>query len=152
MQPSSNGDTIRFEQRHAEERPVWRSIRRGILNTCPACGRGKLFRAFLKPVDACAACGERMDHQRAEDLPPYIVITIMGHLMLGGYMMTDLVYTMSSWAHLAIWAPFTVIGSVLLMQPVKGGVIGLQWAVRMHGFSGQDDTPADILPARDPHA
>lgn len=132
-----------------QERAVGRAIKRGMLNSCPACGSGKLFKSFLKTVDSCAACGERMDHHRADDLPPYIVITIVGHLALAGYMMTDLVTSLSSWGHLAIWAPVTIVSSVALMQPVKGGVVGLQWALRMHGFGGKKDEPEDVLPARD---
>jgi hypothetical protein len=42
---------------------------------------------------------------------------------------------------MAIWPALTVLLSLLLMQPVKGGVIGLQWALRMHGFGGRPDTP-----------
>jgi uncharacterized protein (DUF983 family) len=38
---------------------------------------------------------------------------------------------------LAIYLPFTLIASLLLLQPVKGAVVGVQWALRMHGF---DDT------------
>ena len=76
---------------HPEDRPAARSIRRGLLGRCPACGEGRLFASFLKPVDACSVCGEEMHHHRADDLPPYLVITIVGHLVLGGYMMTDLI-------------------------------------------------------------
>lgn len=148
MTPVTSSETLSFATK-PQERPVGRAIKRGMLNTCPACGSGKLFRGFLKTVDQCAACGERMDHHRADDLPPYIVITIVGHLVLAGYMMTDLVTSLSSWGHLAIWVPITVISAVALMQPVKGGVVGLQWALRMHGFSGKDDEPQDVLPARD---
>lgn len=123
------------------ERPVVRSILRGLLNTCPNCGSGKLFRAFLKPVDNCAACGEDYTHQQADDLPPYLVIFIIGHITVGGFMMTDMVFDWSIWTHMAIWAPITLISALLLIQPVKGGVIGLQWAVRMHGFGGEDNEP-----------
>ena len=124
------------------ERPVVRSIMRGLLNRCPACGSGTLFRSFLKPVDNCPACHEDLSHQRADDLPPYLVIFIIGHITVGGYMMTDLVFTTwSMWTHLAIWAPITLISALLLMQPVKGGVVGLQWALRMHGFGGEDGEP-----------
>ena len=28
-----------------------------------------------------------------------------------------------------------------LNVPVKGGVVGLQWAVRMHGFGGEPERP-----------
>lgn len=154
MQPTGTGGADnRFQQTTEPARPLWPSIRRGMLGRCPACGSGKLFRSFVKPVDACAACGERMDHHRADDFPPYIVVMIMGHLVLAGYMSTDLILPLNSWQHLAIWVPITILGSVLLMQPVKGGVIGLQWANRMHGFGGSDDTPADPLPATlDRHA
>jgi uncharacterized protein (DUF983 family) len=33
--------------------------------------------------------------------------------------------------------------SLLLLQPVKGAVVGLQWALRMHGF---DENPPDGIP------
>ena len=118
----------------SRERPVGRSIKRGLLSRCPACGTGRLFRAYVKPVDHCAACGEDYTHQRADDLPPYLVITIVGHIVVGGYMGTDLIWPLTTWQHLAIWVPITLILSLLLLQPVKGGAIGLQWALKMHGF------------------
>ena len=145
-----DGNTIRFEQTQpATERPVWQSIKRGLLNRCPNCGHGRLFGKFLKSVEACSSCGERLDLHSADDFPPYIVVTIMGHLVLGGFMMTEMILPLSNWGHLAIWVPVTILGSLALLQPVKGGVIGLQWALRMHGFSGEEDKPADHLPATD---
>ena len=142
--------TQRFEQKTSEDRQTGRAIRRGMLNRCPACGDGRLFRSFLKPVDDCAVCGTEMHHQRSDDLPPYIVITIVGHIVLGGYMMTDLAFPLSTWTHLSIWAPIALAATLALMQPVKGGVIGLQWALRMHGFGGQADEPVPVL--REPAA
>lgn len=143
-------DKLQLGGEQQEERPVGRAMKRGFLGKCPACGQGRLFRGFVKSVDACAACGERMDHHRADDFPPYIVVTIVGHVVLGGYMMTDLVLPLSTWQHLALWAPVTLVSALALMQPVKGAVIGLQWALKMHGFSGHEDRPEDILPPRDP--
>jgi uncharacterized protein (DUF983 family) len=145
----TEGSTLHFgdsERQAPAERPVGRAIKRGMLNRCPACGTGRLFRAFVKSVDNCAACGEDYSHQRADDLPPYLVITIVGHIVLGGYMGTDLVWPLTTWQHLAIWVPVTIILSLLMLQPIKGGVIGLQWALRMHGFGGNPDE-ADADPA-----
>lgn len=139
---------VRFGADALPERPLGRSIGRGLLCRCPACGGGKLFRTYLKPVDHCAACGEEMFHHRADDLPPYLVIIVLGHVLLGGFMMTDLVFPASPWVHLAIWAPLGVIIALATLQPIKGGVVGLQWALRMHGFSGEEDTPEDILPPK----
>jgi len=49
-------------------------------------------------------------------------------------------YSPSVALQLAIYLPITLIASLLLLQPVKGAVVGLQWAFRMHGFG---DGPAD---------
>jgi uncharacterized protein (DUF983 family) len=136
--------TLKLGGRAAEERPLGRSIKRGLLNTCPNCGTGRLFQAFLKPVDHCAVCGEDMTHQRADDLPAYLVILILGHVLLGGYMMTDLVYPASAWLHLAIWTPIGLATALATIQPVKGAVIGLQWALRMHGFGAGHDEPEEF--------
>lgn len=120
----------------------WRmAIGNGLRGRCPHCGQGKLFKGFLKPVDACAVCGEPMHHQRSDDLPPYVVITIVGHIIVGGILLAEKYADWSMGLHMAIWPALTVILSLLLMQPVKGGVIGLQWAMRMHGFGGASDRP-----------
>lgn len=122
-----------------DARPTGQAVKRGFLCRCPSCGEGRLFRAFLKPVDACAACGAEMHHQRADDFPPYLVVFIVGHIVVAGFMATDQWLKLESWQHLAIWIPITIALSIALIQPLKGGVIGLQWALRMHGFGGEDD-------------
>lgn len=120
----------------------WRqAVGRGLLGRCPHCGRGRLFRGFLKPVDACEACGEAMHHQRSDDLPPYIVITIVGHIVVGGILLAERYSDWSMGTHMVVWPVLTILLSLVLMQPVKGGVVGLQWALRMHGFGGEPDKP-----------
>jgi uncharacterized protein (DUF983 family) len=42
---------------------------------------------------------------------------------------------------LAIYLPLTLVLSLLLLQPVKGAVVGVQWALRMHGFDEQNPEP-----------
>jgi uncharacterized protein (DUF983 family) len=126
-----------------EKREVLPAMKRGFLCRCPNCGEGKLFRSFLKSVDHCAVCNEDYTHHRADDLPAYLNIVIVGHIVVGGFMMTDLAWPMSNWAHLAIWTPLTLILALALIQPIKGAVIGLQWAARMHGFGGHEPKPED---------
>jgi uncharacterized protein (DUF983 family) len=119
-----------------EKRDVMTAIKRGFRCRCPRCGEGKLFRAYLKPVDHCAVCGEEFTHHRADDLPAYLAIVIVGHIVVGGYMLTDESVTWSSWVHLAIWIPISLILTFAILQPIKGAVVGWQWAARMHGFGG----------------
>lgn len=123
-----------------EERPVLRSIGRGLLMRCPNCGKGHLFSGFLRSVDQCASCGEVMEHHRADDLPPYLTIFIVGHLVVALFVGVERSYELSLLAHFLIWLPLTIALSLVLMQPLKGATIGLQWAMRMHGFGSG---PAD---------
>lgn len=120
-------------------RPVFEAMRRGFHGRCPNCGRGRLFRSFLKTVDQCPACSEVISHHRADDLPAYLVIVIVGHIVVGAFMGVQAMTDWPNWLHMSIWAPLTVILSLALIGPVKGAVVGLQWALRMHGFSGQKD-------------
>ncbi|RXF74652.1 DUF983 domain-containing protein [Hansschlegelia zhihuaiae] len=124
-------------------RPILRSLTRGFFCRCPACGEGKLFRAYLKVSPVCAACGEELHHERADDAPPYVVITIVAHVVIGGLLAVEVAYQPPVWLHLAVWLPLTVILSLGLLPPVKGALVGLQWALRMHGFGGDDP---DALP------
>jgi uncharacterized protein (DUF983 family) len=53
-------------------------------------------------------------------------------------------YSPPVWLQLAIYLPLTLVLSLALLQPVKGAVVGVQWALRMHGFD--DNAPDDIAP------
>jgi uncharacterized protein (DUF983 family) len=120
-------------------RPLWPAIKRGLMGRCPHCGEGKLFHAFVKTVDRCEVCGEEISHHRADDLPAYLVIVLVGHIVLSGFMAVEMTTFWPMWLHLVVWAPLTLVLSLLLLQPVKGAVIGLQWALYMHGFGGEAD-------------
>lgn len=123
------------------ERPVPQAVLRGWRQTCPACGRGSLYRAFLKVKDTCGSCKEPLHHQRADDAPAYFTMVVVGHVVVGGLLSLERAYAPPSWVQLAIWLPFTVILSLLLLPRIKGMLVGLQWALRMHGFGGKPDEP-----------
>ena len=148
LQIFESSDTHGAHVPAGSSRPLLRSIARGWRFKCPACGEGRLFRAFLKPVDHCEQCDEAMHHQRADDLPPYLSIVIVGHVVIAGYLAGARMFDLTSWQHLAFWAPITLLMALALMQPLKGSVIGLQWALGMHGFGGEPDTPAGTFDDR----
>lgn len=125
------------------------AMRRGWSGRCPACGEGRIFGKFLKVNPACASCGEELSHHRADDLPPYLVITIVAHIVGTGILLTETYMEWPVWAHMTLWPALTIILGLWLMQPVKGAVIGLQWANRMHGFGGEDDS-AHLADSRQP--
>jgi uncharacterized protein (DUF983 family) len=117
-----------------DERDSVSALRRGFFCRCPHCGHGRMFRAFLKVADRCNACGEELHHQRADDAPAYFVIVIVGHIVVPLMVSVEMAFMPPYWLHAALWAPLTLILSIGLLQPVKGAIVGWQWAHRMHGF------------------
>jgi uncharacterized protein (DUF983 family) len=128
----------------AEKRDVWTAMKRGFRFRCPRCGEGKLFRAFLKVDDHCSACGLDFTPHRADDLPAYLVIVIVGHIVVPMALSIETNFAPPVWLQLSIYLPLTLILSLLLLQPVKGAVVGFQWALRMHGFD--ENAPGEISP------
>lgn len=131
----------------AAERQVWPSLLRGLRCRCPRCGEGKLFRRFLKVAPRCEACGEALYHHRADDAPPYVVIFIVGHIVVGIALHVEMVFRPPEWVHLVTLLPLTLFGSLALLQPVKGALVGIQWALKMHGFDPNSDEAREPEPA-----
>ena len=63
-----------------EPRVVWQAVWNGIKCRCPNCGKGKLFRKYLKVQQHCAACGHDNAQYPADDGPAYFTMLIVGHL------------------------------------------------------------------------
>lgn len=133
-----------FRQTPRQARPVMSAMLNGFRGRCPHCGEGRLFRAFLKTEESCAVCGEELHHHRADDFPAYLVVLIVGHVIVGAFMGFELLFELSTWQHLAIWIPVAILSALALIQPVKGAVVGLQWALHMHGFGGEEDRPEEF--------
>jgi uncharacterized protein (DUF983 family) len=117
-----------------EPPPAVTAMRRGFVGRCPACGQGRLFGRFLKVADRCEDCGTEFHHHRADDFPPYIVMAVVGHVIGYGILVTETRMDVPMWFHLALWPALTLILCLMLLQPVKGAVVGLQYALGMHGF------------------
>ena len=124
-----------------EKRDVWTALKRGFRGRCPRCGEGKLFRAFLKVDDHCSVCKLDFTPHRADDLPAYLVIVIVGHIVVPLALFIETNYSPPVALQLAIYLPLTLFASLALLQPVKGAVVGVQWALRMHGFDEQNPEP-----------
>ena len=124
-----------------EKRDVWTALKRGFRGRCPRCSEGKLFRAFLKVDDHCSACGLDFTPHRADDLPAYLVIVIVGHIVVPLALFIETNYSPPVALQLAIYLPLTLFASLALLQPVKGAVVGVQWALRMHGFDELNPEP-----------
>ena len=120
-----------------KDRYVSSAMKNGFLGKCPDCGQGKMFRGFLKTNERCSYCELELHLHRADDFPPYIVIFIVGHIVVAGVLHTETHWDISATTHLMIWIPVALGLALGLLQPVKGAVVGLQWALKMHGFDDE---------------
>ncbi len=116
------------------ERSVLTSMLRGAKLACPSCGRGGMYRRYLKVADQCPSCGEELHHHRADDAPSYFTIVIVGHVVVSLLLAVEMAYRPPLWLHAALWLPLTVLLALLLLPSIKGALVGLQWALLMHGF------------------
>lgn len=124
----------------APERSVKPALLRGWRRRCPSCGQGPMFSSYLKVRDECPICQERMSHHRADDGPAYLTILIVGHIMAPTLLWTFFTFEPEPLVVIAIFGVGCVALSLYLLPRLKGGLVALQWAKRMHGFGGTDTT------------
>jgi len=93
-----------------------------------------MFQGYLKVVDACSTCGQELHHHRADDGPAYLTILIVGHIMAP---LIHVLFTHFRPEPLIFASGLTagvLVLSLFLLPRLKGLVVGIQWAKRMHGF------------------
>jgi uncharacterized protein (DUF983 family) len=117
-----------------EARSWKQAIWRGFRHTCPQCGKGHMFRKFLKVADTCDHCGEELHHHQADDAPPYFTMFIVGHIVVPLVLVVERLWHPALWLHFSLWTVVVLALTFALMPAVKGAIVGLQWALRMHGF------------------
>jgi uncharacterized protein (DUF983 family) len=114
------------------------ALTRGAANRCPSCGRGSLFRGYLRVAELCGACGAPVGRIRADDAPPYFTIFIVGHIVIPLMLVVERGYAPSPWTMAAVFLPLTLLMSLVLLRPVKGATVGL---MMRFGITGRENEP-----------
>jgi uncharacterized protein (DUF983 family) len=112
---------------------MWRGLRR----RCPNCGEGLLFKGYLKVADSCPVCGQNLQHHRADDGPAYLTILVVGHLMAPLILFVFERYRPEPMILASVFSIGTIALSLFLLPRLKGLVVAIQWAKRMHGFGSE---------------
>jgi uncharacterized protein (DUF983 family) len=110
-----------------------KAAERGALGRCPCCGKGQLFRRYLKQVENCADCGEAFGALRADDAAPWLTIIVVGHIFLPLAFMIDLTTLMPVWAEIVLWCAFFAGLSAVMLPRAKGIMLGILWQTRATG-------------------
>lgn len=118
-------------------RDTWLAVRRGLRLRCPACGRGKLLRGYLRPADGCTACGEPTGEVRADDAPAWATILLVGHIVSPAFFLFATQDANASWMAFLTIATLVVGLTLVLLPRMKGLFVGVIWASRA------GETPAE---------
>jgi len=109
------------------------AIGRGLKRRCPRCGEGRAFSGYLKVVETCGACGEPLGHIRSDDLPPYLTILLVGHLIVPLALMAEQTWSWSVERHMMVWMPLALVTMALVLPLAKGAALGLMWRLGIRG-------------------
>ncbi|MDA0369031.1 MAG: DUF983 domain-containing protein [Proteobacteria bacterium] len=109
------------------------AVRRALRGRCPNCGAGRLMRAYLKPVEQCAACCERYGHIRADDAGPWLTILLVGHLIVPAALVVEQNTAWPSWLAMTVWPVAALALALLVLPRAKTLFIGIIWATGAPG-------------------
>mgnify|MGYP002713310269 CR=1 FL=1 len=99
----------------------------GMRGKCPRCGKGRLFDGYLSLARNCPAC--ELDYEFADsgDGPAVFIILIVGFLVVGGALFTEVRFQPPYWLHAVIWLPLIVFLPLILLRPAKGLMTAMQY-------------------------
>jgi uncharacterized protein (DUF983 family) len=102
-------------------------FRAGLTCTCPRCGQGKLFDGLIKVRPQCRSCGLDYSFADAGDGPSVFVILIIGFVVVGLALWTEVNYNPPIWLHFLLWIPLTIGLCLWLLRVLKALLIALQY-------------------------
>ena len=116
----------------------------GLKGRCPRCGEGRLFKGFLATEERCDVCGLDLTFAESADGPAVLIMFLVGFIIVGLALFVELNYQPPMWLHMVLWIPLIVILSLVLLRPLKGLAIALQYVNRAReGRLGEDDADGD---------
>jgi uncharacterized protein (DUF983 family) len=117
--------------------PLLPSIARGLKGRCPHCGKGKLFWKYLKVSARCETCDHDLARYPADDGPAYLTILLVGHLIVAPLLFFPIVWQSSpAYSLPLILVPLAIL-TLLLLPRVKGGWIGMMYALGVKDTDGK---------------
>lgn len=94
---------------------------------CPACGEGRLLAGYTRQVEACAACGERFGHIRADDGPAWLTILVVGHVVVSLILAIEPHVDWPQWLSTLVWLAVAVATTLAFLPCAKCFFIGVIW-------------------------
>ena len=119
-------------------KPFWRKavaqdpsapspITAGLTGCCPRCGKGHLFKGYLKVQSKCEVCGLDLAFTDTGYGPAFFVMSFVGIVVVALALWTEFTYEPPIWLHLVMWTALSIVLSLLMVRPLKGVLMNLQY-------------------------
>lgn len=105
-------------------------LRCGWRGLCPRCGRGPMFRSWLKIVERCAACGLDYRFAAPDDGPAFFSLCVVTLPLTALMVWFQVAVEPPAWVHLFTSVPLMVAGTLLPLRPIKGWLVASQFVNR----------------------
>src|SRR5713101_1727030 len=102
-------------------------IQAGLLCRCPRCGEGRLFQGVLTLRERCPVCDLDLRAQDTGDGPAVFVILALGILVIPFVFILEMRVEPPIWVHAVLWPPVILVLAILLLRPLKGVLVALQY-------------------------
>ena len=105
-------------------------LKSGWEGLCPRCGKGRMFRSWLKITDRCDVCGLDYRFASPDDGPAFFSLCIIALPLVFFVVWLQVRYDPPWWVHLFTSAPVMVLGCILPLRPIKGWLVASQYVNR----------------------
>lgn len=106
----------------------WKWIARvGGKGHCPSCGKGPLFRSWLKLRESCPACGLNYGFATPDDGPAFFALCFTAFPLMFLVVWLEVAFSPPVWVHVIASAPFMAIGTLASLRPFKGWLVASQY-------------------------
>ncbi len=102
-------------------------IKSGLAGRCPRCGEGRLFNGFLSVAPRCQACGLDYGFADSGDGPAAFVVLIVGFIVVGLALWTEVNIGPPLWVHFVLWIPLAIVLGLAATRLLKGVFINMQY-------------------------
>jgi uncharacterized protein (DUF983 family) len=105
-------------------------LKSGWEGLCPRCGKGHMFRSWLKVSDKCEMCGLDYRFAAPDDGPAFFSLCIVAFPLVFLIVWLQVAYDPPFWVHLVSTVPAMVLGCLLPLRPIKGWLVASQYVNR----------------------
>jgi uncharacterized protein (DUF983 family) len=99
----------------------------GLKGLCPRCGKGRMFRKWLKLQDKCPSCGLDYGFAAPDDGPAFFSLCIVAFPLTFFAVWLQVKFEPPFWVHLLTSFPLLGIGCVLPLHFIKGWLVASQY-------------------------